>query len=66
MRGQIAFSGPLSKVEPEILNTIPNIEAGDLILVGAGAVNHVNTVIGRLRAMLQRNVKSFRRLTVAG
>ena len=43
------WRGPLSKVEPELLATIPNVEAGDLVLIGAGPQAHVNTAIGRLR-----------------
>ena len=55
----LVFSGPLSKVEPEILNTIPNVEAGDLILVGAGPANHVNTASVDFVHMLPRKEKSF-------
>ncbi len=48
------WSGPLSKVEAEWLNTIPNVEDGDLVLLGAGPANHVNTSMGRLRAFVAR------------
>ncbi|MBM74843.1 MAG: aspartate--tRNA ligase [Proteobacteria bacterium] len=54
----LTWKGPLSKVEPELLSTIPNVEAGDLVLLGAGPANHVNTAIGRLRRhiALERNL----------
>ncbi len=48
------WSGPLSKVEPEYLNTLEGVEDGDLVLVGAGPVAHVNTAMGRLRAFVAR------------
>ncbi len=48
------WSGPLSKVEAEWLSTIPNVEDGDLVLLGAGPANHVNTAMGRLRAFVAR------------
>jgi len=48
------WSGPLSKVEPTWLATIPNVEDGDLVLLGAGPANHVNTAMGRLRAFVAR------------
>ena len=40
----------LSKIEPEILAQIPNVEEGDLVLIGSGPAKHVHTGIGRLRA----------------
>jgi aspartyl-tRNA synthetase len=47
----------LSKIEPEILAQIPNVEEGDLVLIGSGPENHVNTGIGRLRAHVARTMK---------
>jgi aspartyl-tRNA synthetase len=47
--GENGWSGPLSKVEPHFLAGIEGAEPGDLVLVGAGPANHVNTAIGRLR-----------------
>ena len=35
--------------------TIPNVEIGDLVLVGAGPERHVNTAIGRLRAHVAKH-----------
>jgi aspartyl-tRNA synthetase len=53
----VKATGPLSKVEDDILGTIPNVEPGDLVLVGAGPENHVNTAIGRLRAHVAKERK---------
>ncbi len=48
------WSGPLGKVELEFLKTIPNVEDGDLVLIGAGKESHVNTAMGRLRAFVAK------------
>lgn len=48
------WSGPLSKVEASYLNSIPNVEEGDLVMIGAGPANHVNTAMGRLRAFVAK------------
>jgi aspartyl-tRNA synthetase len=48
------WTGPLSKVESTFLSTIEGVEEGDLVLLGAGPANHVNTAMGRLRAHVAR------------
>ena len=55
----------LSKLEPEYLSQIPNVEDGDLILIGAGPANHVNTGIGRLRAHVARTMNMIPKETFA-
>ena len=49
----MVLSGPLSKVEAEFA-TIDGVEEGDLVLIGAGPANHVNTAMGRLRSHVAR------------
>ena len=49
-----AWTGPLSKVEADYLATIDGLEDGDLVLIGAGPANYVNTAMGRLRAHVAR------------
>ena len=53
-----AWSGSLKKVEPALLEQLPGVEDGDLVLIGAGPKTHVNTAIGRLRAHVakQQNI----------
>ena len=51
-----AFNKALSKVEPEYLSTIPDVQEGDLVLIGVGPAQHVNTAIGRLRAHVARHM----------
>ena len=55
----------LSKVEPEILAQIPGVEEGDLVLIGAGPAQHVNTGIGRLRAHVARTMDIIPKNTYA-
>lgn len=50
-----AWSGSLKKVEADLLAQIPNVEEGDLVLLGAGPTGHVNTAIGRLRAHVAKH-----------
>jgi aspartyl-tRNA synthetase len=49
-----SWSGPLSKVEPELLAQIAGVSDGDLVLVGAGPKAHVHAGLGRLRAHIAR------------
>ena len=49
-----AWSGPLGKVEAELLAAIPGVEDGDLVLVAVGPAAHVNAGLGRLRAHIAR------------
>ena len=49
-----AWSGPLSKVEPELRAQIPGVQPGDLVLVGAGPAAHVHAGLGRLRNQIAR------------
>ena len=44
------WTGTLQKMEPELLAQIPNVQDGDMVLMGAGTANIVNTALGRLRA----------------
>ena len=46
----------LAKLEPQFLESIPNVEEGDLVLIGSGPANHVNTGIGRLRSHVARKM----------
>jgi len=46
----------LAKLEPQYLECIPNVEEGDLVLIGSGPANHVNTGIGRLRTHVARKM----------
>ncbi len=48
------WSGPLSKVEPELRDQLEGVELGDLVLVGAGPAAHVNAGLGRLRAHIAK------------
>jgi aspartyl-tRNA synthetase len=49
-----SWSGPLSKVEIDLLQQIPDVSSGDLVLVGAGPKAHVHAGLGRLRAHIAR------------
>ncbi len=49
-----SWSGPLKKVELDILARVPGVEAGDIVLIAAGPANHVNAGLGRLRAHIAR------------
>ena len=48
------WTGPLSKVEPELLANIPDCFAGDLALVGAGPAASVHAGLGNLRTHIAR------------
>ena len=50
-----SWSGPLKKVELDILGQIEGVEAGDVVLIAAGPANHVNAGLGRLRAHIARS-----------
>jgi aspartyl-tRNA synthetase len=50
-----SWSGPLGKVEAEHRAKIPDVEPGDLVLVGAGPAKHVHAGLGRLRAHVARH-----------
>jgi len=56
------WSGPLSKIEPELRGQIPDVEVGDLVLVGAGPAPHVNAGLGRLRC----HIAQERNMTTGG
>ncbi len=49
-----SWSGPLKKVELDVLGQIEGVEAGDLVLMAAGPSGHVNAGLGRLRAHIAR------------
>jgi len=49
-----SWSGPLKKVELEVLNQIDGVDDGDIVLIAAGPANHVNAGLGRLRAHIAR------------
>ena len=49
-----SWSGPLKKVELEVLSQIDGVEQGDVVLIAAGPSNHVNAGLGRLRAHIAR------------
>jgi aspartyl-tRNA synthetase len=51
---EASWSGPLSKVEAALRAQIPGVEAGDLVLVGAGPASQVHAGLGRLRAQIAR------------
>ncbi len=53
-REAASWSGPLAKVEPELLATITGVQSGDLVLVGAGPKAHVHAGLGRLRPYIAR------------
>jgi aspartyl-tRNA synthetase len=48
------WSGPLSKVEEQYRNMIPDVEVGDVVLVGAGPAAHVHAGLGKLREHIAR------------
>jgi aspartyl-tRNA synthetase len=48
------WTGPLSKVEAELRAQIPDVEVGDLVLVGAGPAAHVHAGLGKLREHIAR------------
>ena len=49
-----SWSGPLKKVELEVLSQIDGVEEGDVVLIAAGPANHVHAGLGRLRAHIAR------------
>jgi aspartyl-tRNA synthetase len=55
----------LAKVEDNYRAQIPNVEEGDLVLIGVGPANHVNTAIGRLRAHVARHMDMIPKDTYA-
>ncbi len=48
------WSGPLSKVEPQFREMIPDVQTGDVVLVAAGPAAHVHAGLGRLREQIAR------------
>jgi len=48
------WSGPLSKVEEQYRDMIPDVEVGDVVLVGAGPAAHVHAGLGKLREHIAR------------
>jgi aspartyl-tRNA synthetase len=48
------WSGPLSKVEEKYRDMIPDVEVGDVVLVGAGPESHVHAGLGKLREQIAR------------
>jgi len=48
------WSGPLSKVEEKYRDMIPDVEVGDVVLVGAGPAAHVHAGLGKLREHIAR------------
>ena len=57
-----AWSGSLKKVEAELLEQIPGVEDGDLVLLALDLRNHVNTAIGRLRAHVPDISRLYRKI----
>lgn len=53
-----SWSGPLSKVEPELREQL-GASPGDLAVVGAGPADHVHTALGRLRSHIARQRELF-------
>jgi len=54
-----AWSGPLSKVEPALLDALPGAAPGDLVLVGAGPATAVHTGLGRLRGHIGKELRLY-------
>jgi aspartyl-tRNA synthetase len=52
--GAPSWSGPLSKVEPELLAQLQGVDVGDLVLVAAGKPAAVHAGLGRLRVQIAR------------
>lgn len=60
-----AWTGPLSKVEGELLSSLAGVEKGDLVLLGLGAKNIVHTAMGRLRAHVAKEMQLIPQNTFA-